>query len=57
MLRQQRLALKASRRAAGLRVMLSMNAVPDKDSQLDTPVPIKVMPSGYASSLQKETDN
>lgn len=57
MLRQQRLALKVSRRAAGFRVMLSTNAVPDKDSHLDAPVPMKVMPSGYVSSLLKETFN
>ena len=57
MLRQQNLASKVSRRAAGLRLMLSTNAVPDKDTRLDTPAPLKVMPSEYASSLQIEAGN
>lgn len=57
MLRQQRIASKVSRRAAGFQLMLSTNAVLDKDSRMDTPASLKAMPSGYVFPLLNQTAN
>ena len=51
MLRQQRLTSKVSLRAAGLRLMMSTDAVPDNSSRLNTPTSLTITPSGYALPL------